>query len=217
MEQPLPLTPKQALAIIGGLSKPSKMPGYGYGISAFACKTGSKLREIENSVCSGCYALKGFYRYPNVETALLKRVEYIDNTRWVEAMVVAIKHYEKSGYYRIHDSGDIQSVKHLADICEIARQCPDIKFWMPSREYQFISEYINRGGIVPKNLNIRLSAHIIDGPAPSALAKRLKLTTSTVTRDANKVTCPSNTQGNKCLDCRKCWSKDISNITYHKH
>jgi hypothetical protein len=29
---------KEAWAIVGGLSKPSKMPGYGYGLSAFECR-----------------------------------------------------------------------------------------------------------------------------------------------------------------------------------
>ena len=35
---------KEAKSIVGGLSNPSKMPGYGYGLSAFDCSVGSKLR-----------------------------------------------------------------------------------------------------------------------------------------------------------------------------
>ena len=45
-----------AYEIIGGLSSPSKMPWYGWSISAYRCKTGGKLREVENSTCSHCYA-----------------------------------------------------------------------------------------------------------------------------------------------------------------
>ena len=45
---------KEAKAIVGGLSNPSKMPGYGYGLSAFDCSVGSKLRLIKNSTCSMC-------------------------------------------------------------------------------------------------------------------------------------------------------------------
>ena len=32
---------KEAKAIVGGLSNPSKMHGYGYGLSAFDCAVGS--------------------------------------------------------------------------------------------------------------------------------------------------------------------------------
>ena len=35
---------QEALKLVGGLSKPSKMPGWAYGIPAAECKTGKKLR-----------------------------------------------------------------------------------------------------------------------------------------------------------------------------
>ena len=34
---------QEALKLVGGLSKPSKMPGWAYGIPAAECKTGGKL------------------------------------------------------------------------------------------------------------------------------------------------------------------------------
>ena len=46
---------KEAWQLVGGLSKPSKMPGWSIGIPAKECKTGAKLRLIPNSVCEGCY------------------------------------------------------------------------------------------------------------------------------------------------------------------
>jgi hypothetical protein len=49
---------KEAWTLVGGLSKPSKMPGWSIGIPAKECKTGAKLRLIPNSVCEGCYAEK---------------------------------------------------------------------------------------------------------------------------------------------------------------
>ena len=55
--------------ITGGLSKPSKMPGYAYNLPATECKIGSKLVKVPGSVCHGCYALKGRYRFPNVKDA----------------------------------------------------------------------------------------------------------------------------------------------------
>ena len=60
---------KEAWALVGGLSKPSKMPGWAIGIPAKECKTGSKLRLIPNSVCSECYALKNCYMFKVVQEA----------------------------------------------------------------------------------------------------------------------------------------------------
>ena len=35
----------EALKLVGGLAKPSKMPGWAYGIPAAECKTGEKLKN----------------------------------------------------------------------------------------------------------------------------------------------------------------------------
>ena len=72
-------TLKQATEIIGGYTVTSKMPTISYSISAKDCITGSKLRNIKNSVCSDCYALKGNYiRYAkNIEKAQNKRFQSI--------------------------------------------------------------------------------------------------------------------------------------------
>ena len=70
---------KEAKSIVGGLSNPSKMPGYGYGLSAFDCSVGSKLRLIKNSTCSMCYALKGRYTFNGVKAAHANRLESITN------------------------------------------------------------------------------------------------------------------------------------------
>ena len=68
---------KQALEIIGGLSNPAKMPCKGYSIPAVHCQTGSKLRKVEGSTCNKCYALKGMYRFSNVENALENRYQIL--------------------------------------------------------------------------------------------------------------------------------------------
>ena len=60
-------TLKEADAIHGGLGKPSKMPGYAYGIPAKHCKVGAKLHKVPGSVCADCYALKGRYMFANVQ------------------------------------------------------------------------------------------------------------------------------------------------------
>jgi len=107
-------TLKEAKKNVGGLSNPSKMPGYGYGLSAFECDTGSKLRLIKNSTCSMCYALKGRYTFKGVKAAHANRLEAITKSNWVDDMVLLVNHYgKKIPYFRWHDSGDLQSLDHL--------------------------------------------------------------------------------------------------------
>ena len=77
---------KEALKIVGGLSKPSKMPGWAYGLPAKECKTGSKLAQQPDTVCSDCYALKGCYVFKVVQDAQYRRLESIRSPLWVGAM-----------------------------------------------------------------------------------------------------------------------------------
>ena len=81
---------KEAWALVGGLSKPSKMPGWAIGLPAAECKTGKKLVDVENSVCSGCYANKGCYVFAVVQAAQYRRLAAIKNPYWVDAMTTLI-------------------------------------------------------------------------------------------------------------------------------
>jgi hypothetical protein len=208
-------TVKQANEITGGLSNPEKMPCFAYSITARKCITGMKLRDVAGSICSKCYALKNRYAFGNVQAALHRRFEALKNKLWVTAMVFLIGKKEKSGFFRWHDSGDLQSVEHLANIAAIATALPSIKFWLPTREFSIVGQYLNEHGPLPENLTVRLSALMIDGAPPAAIAKRFGMVTSGVTKDG--FTCPAPNQGNKCLDCRACWNKKVDNVNYHLH
>ena len=204
-------TLKQATEIIGGYTVTSKMPTISYSISAKDCITGSKLRKIKNSVCSDCYALKGNYvRYSkNIEPVQKRRLDSISNPNWVNAMVYIMKHQKQvvnSGLFRWHDSGDLQSFKHLDKIVQIAKQTPNIKHWLPTKESKFINNY---KGDIPKNLIIRLSGSFIDGKAP------IFKNTSTVVSNKKNATCKA--INGKCLTCSDCWDSSIKNISYLNH
>lgn len=207
---------KEAEAITQSLSSPSKMPCYGYSTPANRCIIGMKMRKVEGSVCASCYACKGNYSFPDVQKALEKRFLSLTDERWTDAMIFLIGKKEKSGFFRWHDSGDLQGTWHLDKIVMIARALPHIKFWLPTREYAMVSEYISQGHTIPENLTIRLSGLMIDGNAPEAMAKRLNLVVSGVTKEKG-FTCPSSNQGNKCLDCRACWNKETFAINYKRH
>jgi hypothetical protein len=177
---------QEALKLVGGLSKPSKMPGWAYGIPAKECKTGKKLQNVEGSTCYGCYALKGCYVFKVVQDAQYRRLGSIKHPYWVRAMVHLLQS-KKSKYFRWHDSGDVQDLKHLAKIFKVARRTPDVRHWMPTRE-AWVKPYLQ---YAPDNLVIRFSMPMVDQPASGSWPH-----TSTVV--TNGRTCPAPDQGNAC-------------------
>ena len=195
---------KEATLITGGLSKPNKMPGPSINLPAAACITGAKLANVQGSTCSGCYALKGRYRFPNVKEAMNRRLAKLMDPRWIEAMVTLVT---GQPVFRWHDSGDLQSVQHLKNIFEVCKLTPGTRHWLPTREAKFLP--LNHDSI-PKNLIIRLSGHKIDKPAASFWP----WTSSVVTEMKS---CPAKEQDNQCKDCRACWDRGTSNIAYPLH
>ncbi len=199
---------KEANKITGGLSKPSKMPGPAHNLPAARCITGAKLVKVAGSVCAGCYALKGRYRFKNVQDALNRRLKALEDPRWVNAMVVLIKDHK---YFRWHDSGDIQSPEHLKNIFEVCKQTPATAHWLPTREARFLKDI--QPEVVPKNLKIVLSDHMVDQAKPASWWAF----TSGVTTAADHVTCPAPKQGNACKSCRACWDPSVKRVIYGKH
>ena len=197
------------------------MPCHGYSLPATKCKRGSILRKLKNSVCSGCYALKNRYMFNNVQTALHKRLDALlsDTYTWQRLLTELIDRKEKSGYFRWHDSGDIQSPEHLSAINNIAFALPHIKFWIPTREFSVVKEWVKTNDIAP-NLIIRISANLIGQTLRRPSIGSTNLTTSSVgatqTLSGNR-NCPAPQQDNQCKDCRSCWDAQVSNVNYTLH
>lgn len=201
---------------IHAISNTSKMPCPSYSLPAQACRTGSKLAKVAGSVCSGCYALKGFYNMPTVAAPRAGNLDMVNNPEWVAEMVDLIGRSKAArvGFFRWHDSGDIQSLAHLRNIALVAEAMPGIKFWLPTKEKQDVLQYVKQWGDFPENLTVRLSAPMVDGEPPKAW----KLT-STVHKaaKAHGVTCNAPANAGKCGTCRACWDKAVSNVSYALH
>ena len=195
----------EAWKLVGGLSKPGKMPGWSIGIPAKECKTGSKLRTVKGSVCEDCYALKGCYVFKVVQDAQYRRLAAIKSPQWVAAMAHLINS-KKPDVFRWHDSGDVQNLDHLNKIYEVCKLTPDKRHWMPTRE-AWIRDHVKRA---PDNLIIRFSMPMIDQEPAGSWSH----TSTVVTSGAS---CPAPNQGNECKDCRNCWNKEIKNISYGRH
>jgi hypothetical protein len=195
----------EAWQLVGGLSKPSKMPGWSIGIPAKECNTGSKLVNVKGSVCEGCYALKGCYVFAVVQKAQYKRLEAIQHPDWVLAMATLINS-KKPDVFRWHDSGDVQDIQHLEKIFKVCELTPEKRHWMPTRE-AWIKDHMHKA---PANLVIRFSSPMVDqGPVTSWP------NTSTVSTKSR--TCPAPDNNNECGSCRACWDPLVKNIEYGKH
>ncbi len=233
---PVVMTMKEAVSIAGALGHPSKMPGYSYGISATLCHTGSKLRSVAGSVCSGCYALTDWYRsWRPLLMGHARRFAGLQHPRWIDAMVRMISSscVPPHNYFRWHDSGDLQGIWHLANICAVCERTPSVHHWLPTREYEYVASYLATGKTIPPNLTVRLSAHMIDSEPviPEALRPWLDVmpvsTVSTVSsyksgfqivEGKGSIECRAvEARDNKCGSCRACWSRDVRSVSYPQH
>lgn len=211
----LQMTRKEALAICGPLSDPDKMPGHGYALPASACRLGSLLRHVRGSVCYCCYARRGRYVYPAVKNAMQKRFSSIFHPQWVDAASTLIQ-CSGDRYFRWHDSGDLQGSVHLRNIIAVCRSLPNVKFWLPTREYQTVEAYRKIGGELPPNLCVRYSAHFVDGPPPLRYGMPISTVSSSTRHTWTQGTyqCPALQQGSRCGACRTCWDRSVRIVDY---
>mgnify|MGYP005820342509 CR=1 FL=1 len=197
------------------LGNVSKMPGKSWGISAKLCGAGGRLHKVAGSICADCYALKGFYLMSSVERAHAERLDAYnaDPVAWVDAMVDAISR-TREPRFRWFDSGDLQSVAMLADICRVARLTPEKRHWLPTKEYGFVRRYIADGGTIPPNLVVRLSGFFVDQPVPEAIAARTDGVEVSGSHHGAPLDgyaeCPAYKQDGtaQCAECDLCWRRD---------
>lgn len=209
------MTLKAAKAIVGsGLGKPSKMPGFSFGISAQLCKTGRKLAKVKGSVCADCYAMGANYQYPSVILSHQRRADGLYNPDWIPAMVKLIGH-SGTDYFRWHDAGDLQSLQHLLNIVAVCEALPGVRFWLPTKEKKIYNQYIDAFGSFPANLVVRLSGAMVDDKPPATV--RHTSTVHTPGQFKHGRECGAYTRKGKCGPCRDCWDSTIENISYPKH
>lgn len=211
---------------IGGLSSPSKMPCPSSSLPAWDCQSGSKMARKAGTTCSDCYALNGAYTWPTTRAAMDRRLAALASSTWAQDFADVLNcHHDRRAHdvFRWHDSGDIQSYEHLERIAQVARLTPNVRHWLPSKEYTWLRRYVATPPILqkvatPDNLVIRVSAVFVDGKPPQ-WAKPAGLTTSTVHSELPVIglECPAPKQGGKCLDCRACWEPAVDNVSYKKH
>lgn len=201
------------MALVGGLSKPTKMPGWAYGLPAQKCKIGGVLRKQGGTVCELCYAHKGMYVFPVVKQAQARRLAIVLRDPWEWSVNMSLllhrlyaRKSEEDRFFRWHDSGDLQSAEHFQAIIAIAHALPRVRFWLPSKEYAIVRAVTD----IPDNLRIRLSA-----PVVGMLSRGLYGSTVDVHSEGHQ--CPAPLQGGECGHCRACWDPAVETVNYHLH
>jgi len=189
----------EAAVIVGGLSKPSKMPGYSYGLPRTTCKY----------KCNYCYAGKGHYNMSNVKKAHKRRLESLKDPRWSDAMIELL--FNKK-WFRWHDSGDVIDEDHALKLFKIAYKCTNTKFWLPTKKPEVI---ISASKILkkPENLTVRVSTRDVDTVIshsifPVALVQNKKILKGFKCKAEFKF------KNHKCNSCRACWNKKIPVVVY---
>ena len=194
------------------LSSTSKLGCKSISLNAKSCKTGSKLAKKKGSVCFGCYALKGCYQFPVVQEAMERRMKFFYHKDFIPIMVFLLSSLRKKKF-RWFDSGDVQNTIMALNILEICRLTPDIKHWIPSKEYKIWREALKIQKL-PDNVCLRMSSPNIDQEPLKGFEN-----TSTVHKDkkAFGLECIAYKQDGKCLDCEACFNKKVKNVSYPLH
>lgn len=217
----------EAQSICGNLSQTSKMPCKSSSLPTEACITGFKMAQIDGSICASCYADKGNYaRYANnIKPAQFARLDAVwqamqsdeAGALWVSSMAALIGN---DLYFRHHDSGDLQGLRHLELIAELCKATPQCMHWLPTREYGTVKEYVSKHGALPDNLIVRLSAMYADQPVkvPKSLANVKNVAVSNVHSKGKQPMgsrCIAPDQNGACADCRQCWQAGA--VSYELH
>lgn len=224
--------------MVAMLSKPKKMPGDSFNISAFGCVTGQKLAKIKGSVCHDCYAMKGAYPWPVVQNAMQARLDFLNSENFVPNMT-ALLNKSRKDTMRWFDSGDVRTVAHCLKIIAVAKLTPNKKHWIPTKERKLWQQALQMESL-PANAVVRYSATMIDDTPPESWenssavvtdiskaigklceAYRTKKNGDMITHDEYKAAKKDKTLGKLnlgyCGNCRACWSPEVKTVSYPKH
>jgi hypothetical protein len=232
---PLAMTIPLAAEIVSGragmrsvpLGKTTKMPGYSWGISAWACRRGSELADNLAAVCAHCYARLGRYATPVVAAAHERRLAAVSDPRWVDAMVLLLRAWAAGSYFRWFDSGDLQSVDMLDKIVAVCRRTPSTRHWLPTHEPGIVGQWLaaNPDGF-PANLCVRISADYVEDRVttpthglPTATVHRHKgePVPAASGRRGDSIECLAYRRGGVCGSCRACWEPRVRNVSFLLH
>ena len=199
------------------LSKTGKMPCKSWSLPAWDTCPGAKEDDgTAVEACSHCYARQGMYRFGVVKAAREHNMADWQLPDWEDAMVKAIGNDK---FFRWFDSGDIYCVELAQKIRRVIHRTPDTKHWLPTRSYKFvdIAEVLVTIEELP-NAVVRCSSDSIHGGVyPTRNNSTIVQSPEDFDKDRHGILCRAFQRAGKCGDCRACWSKKVTTVSYALH
>ena len=201
-------------ATINKISKTSKLGTLSWSLQAIETCPGSVGDDGQLvAACSGCYATTGCYNFPGTKAVRADNKKAWQEADWIQVMVKAL---QKQTHFRWFDSGDVYSLALAEKMLAVMAATPHVKHWLPTRMYKFTKFHnvLNAMQALP-NVMVRYSSDAVDGTFGAGHGSTIIPASAPV--PAGVTLCHAPEQGGKCLDCRACWSKSVSNVNYKKH
>lgn len=178
------------------------------------CRPGAPCNEK-------CYARHGMFLYDNVIKSHIHNLrEYWNDPEGFFDQVIAFLHKGSVTYkyFRWHSSGDVHDMKYLKGMVRVAQECPETEFLAFTKRFEFWNQFVDEGGIIPKNLHVVFS-HWNKGfevPNPHHFpCTYVKFRKPGLDDDipADAYECPGSCEG-----CHKCWElTSEESVFFHQH
>ena len=208
------------------LSKTGKMPCKSWSLPAWDTCPGAKEGDgTAVEACSHCYARQGMYRFGVVKAAREHNMADWQLPDWEDAMVKAIGNDK---YFRWFDSGDVYCVDLAYKIGRVILRTLGTKHWLPTRSHK---DKKIKGALeliqgLP-NVVVRLSSDSVQGELVATVRTKCGGSfhqNSTIVqspedfdKDKHGILCRAFQRAGKCGDCRACWSKKVTTVSYALH
>jgi hypothetical protein len=159
-----------------------------------------------------CYAMKAYRMYPNVKTCWNDNLQ-LAKTNKNEYFKGIFEYLRKNNvnYFRWHTSGDILDSNYFTNMVNLALLF-DTKFLVFTKNYDIVNKYLDKGGIIPKNFTVVLSAwpeYELKNPHKLPVAWMQDGTEDRISSNAFEC------QGS-CKNCKTCFGTK-KDIVFHKH
>lgn len=198
------------LSVSQGLT--GKMTGMPAITSSMLCNEHcQKLSNIIGTVCEKCYTMKYLKSRPAVEKC------YAENTELLTSSVIPIKQlpFINATMCRLETFGDIVNATHLQNYINLIKKNNHCMFSLFTKNYTVVFDYFKTHK-QPKNLSLVISSLLLDEPfglefLPEYLTN-VKIFTvySKPFAKGNNITI--NCGKNRCVDCRRCYTKNKNPI-----
>ena len=199
------------------LSKTGKMPCKSWSLPAWDTCPGAKEDDgTAVEACSHCYARQGMYRFGVVKAAREHNMADWQLPDWEDAMVKAIG---KDKYFRWFDSGDVYCAGLAFKIGAVIQRTPDTKHWLPTRSHKDkdINMVLLHIAKLP-NAVVRISSDSVHGGVlPTSNNSTIVQSPEDFDKDKHGILCRAFQRAGKCGDCRACWSKKVTTVSYALH